>query len=334
MNSRKIRLAIAAFGLPMLAFAQSPYAAFTPGAKLAGDLRFVGESSAEPLFTLWVDGFKTQQPGLKVFAKSTSPLAAVPTVASGAYEIGFPARELWPYEEEMFQKIRGYPPTVVLVGVGAHRTAGLTPALGVFVHASNPLARITLDQLDAIYSDARRRGGKAALVTWGDLGATGEWAARPIRAYTHRLPNGIDYFIQKTVARGADFKRAVVELPMRRGDLGPDEVIAEAVAGDPAGLGFASFAAVTPALKTLALAETARGPFFAGTLEEVRTLRYPFSRPIYIVIDRAPGQPVAPRIAEFLRYILSAPGQNAFAASGGWLPLPPHLAAAELAKLK
>ena len=331
---RIICLLLALCAAPLLALAQTNYAAFTPGAKLTGDLRFVGESSAEPLFTLWVDGFKAHQSGLKVFAKSTSPLAAVPTVASGAYEIGFPARELWPYEEEMFQKIRGYAPTVVLVGVGAHRTAGLTPALGVFVHASNPLARITLDQLDAILSDARRRGEKKAILTWGDLGAPGEWAARPIRAYTHRLPNGIDYFIQKTVARGADFKRAVVELPMRRGDLGPDEVIAEAVAGDPAGLGFASFAAVTPALKTLALAETARGPFFAGTPEEVATLRYPFARPIFIVIDRAPGQPVAPKIAEFLRYILSQPGQAAFAASGGWLPLPSELARAELAKLR
>lgn len=310
------------------------YPAYAPDKKLAGDLRFVGESSAEPLFTLWVDGFKAPQPGVKVFVKSTSPLAALPTVASGAYDIGFPARELWPYEEELFQKARGYAPTVVLVGVGAHRTAGLTPALGVFVHASNPLARITLDQLDSIYSDARRRGGKAAFVTWGDLGATGEWAARPIRAYTHRLPNGIDYFIQKTVMRGADFKRTVIELPMRRGDLGPDEVIAEAVARDPAAIGFAGFGAVTAAVKTLALAETARGPFFAGMLEEVATLRYPFSRPIYIVIDRPPGQPVAPKIAEFLRYVLSAPGQNVFAASGGWLPLPPELAHAELAKLR
>src|SRR5262249_53462016 len=150
-------------------------------------------------------------------------------------------------------------------GIGAHATPGLTPALGVFVHASNPLARITLDQLDAIYSAARRRGLAQDVVTWGDLGATGEWSTRPIRAYAHRLPNGIDYFVQKTVTRGADFKRSVSELPMRRGDVGPDELLAEAVARDPAGIGFACFAAARLETKTLAIAETASGPFFAGT---------------------------------------------------------------------
>ena len=334
MNFTKLWFAFAAGGVSALAQAQAAYTEYTPGQKLTGDLRIVAESSAEPLLTLWVAGFKTQQPGLNIIAKGTSPLAAVPTVMSGAYDLGFPARELWPYEEELFRKIRGYEPFVVLVGLGAHRTPGLTPALGVFVHASNPITRITLDQLDAIYSSERRRGLGKDIATWGDLGATGEWAARPIHAYTHRLPNGIDYFIQKIVTKGADFKKSVIELPMRRGNLGPDEIIAEAVAKDPASIGFGCFGNVISGMKTIAVAETASGPYGTGTLEEVKTLRYPLARPIYIVIDRAPGQAIAPKLEEFLRYVLSAPGQNAFAASGGWLPLPADLARAELARLK
>ena len=327
-------LVFAAGGVSALAQAQTGYPEYHSGAKLTGDLRIVAESSAEPLLTLWVDGFKAQQPALNVIAKGTSPLAAVPTVMSGAYDLGFPARELWPYEEELFRKIRGYAPLIVLVGLGAHQTPGLTPALGVFVHASNPVARITLDQLDAIYSRERRRGLSKEVATWGDLGATGEWAARPIHAYTHRLSNGIDYFIQKVVTQGADFKRSVIELPMRRGNLGPDEIVAEAVVSDPAAIGFGCFGNVVPGMKTIAVAETASGPYCTGTLDEVRTLRYPLARPIYVVVDRAPGQSIAPKLEEFLRYIISAPGQNAFAASGGWLPLPVDLTAAELAKLK
>ena len=315
-------------------YAQTIYPEYAPGPKLTDDLRIVAESSAEPLLTLWVEGFKTQQPGLNLIAKGTSPLAAVPTVMSGAYDLGFPARELWPYEEELFRKIRGYEPFVVLVGLGAHATPGLTPALGVFVHASNPLTRITLAQLDAIYSTERRRGLGKDIATWGDLGATGEWATRPIHAYTHRLPNGIDYFIQKIVTKGADFKKSVIDLAMRRGNLGPDEIIAEAVAKDPAAIGFGCFGNVIPGMKTIAVAETTGGPYCTGTLEEVKTLRYPLARPIYMVIDRPPGQAIAPKLEEFLRYVLSAPGQNAFAASGGWLPLPAELAKVELARLK
>ncbi len=310
------------------------YPEYISGPKLTGDLRIVAESSAEPLMTLWVEGYKRTQPEVNLIVRPTSPLAAAPMVTSGAADLGFPARELWPYEEELVRKFRGYDPFVVLVGLGAHNTPGLTPALGVFVNASNPLTRITLDQLDAIYSGARRRGFAKDVTTWGDLGATGEWAARPIHALTHRMPNGIDYFIQKVVTKGADFKKSVAELPMRRGSVGPDELIAQAVANDPAAIGFGCFGNVIPGMKTIAVAETASGPYCAGTLEEVKTLRYPLARPIYLVIDRAPGQPIPPALADFLRFVLSGPGQGAFAASGGWLPLPAELAKAELARLK
>ncbi len=310
------------------------FPAYQPRAKLSGEMRITCETSAEPLMKIWVERFGRLQPGLEIIAKGTSPLASVPMVASGAYELGFPARELWDYEEEMFRKIRGYDATVVMVGLGAHRTAGLTPALGVFVNASNPLERITLDQLDAIYTAERRRGYAQEIKTWGELGLTGEWAGRPIEAYIHRLPNGIDYFIQKVVGRGADFKKSVVQLPMRRGKLGPDEVIATAVAQNPGAIGFGCFGNIITGMKAIALAENSAGPYYTGTLDEVKRLTYPLARPIYMVIDREPGTALAPKLEEFLRYILSEEGQATVAASDGWLPLPPALAAAEQAKLR
>src|ERR1019366_1889880 len=139
-------------------YAQTIYPEYAPGPKLTDDLRIVAESSAEPLLTLWVEGFKTQQPGLNLIAKGTSPLAAVPTVMSGAYDLGFPARELWPYEEELFRKIRGYEPFVVLVGLGAQAPPGLTPPLGFFFHTSNPLPRPPLPRSAAFFPPGRRRG--------------------------------------------------------------------------------------------------------------------------------------------------------------------------------
>ena len=307
---------------------------YRPATTLTGDLRITCETSAEPLMKLWVDGFAKFHPGLEIIAKGTSPIASAPMVMSGAYEIGFPARELWTSEEESFRKIRGHDATVVAVGLGAHRTIGLTPALGVFVNANNPIEKITLDQLDAIYSPARRRGGPKDIKTWGDLGLTGEWAARPIAAYSHRLPNGIDYFIQKIVTKGADFKKAVIELPMRRGKLGPDDVVAEVAVQNPAAIGFGCFGAQIPGMKSIALAENSTAPYYRGTLEDVKSLQYPLARPIYMVIDREPGVPLPPKITEFLSFVLSQEGQAAVATSDGWLPLPAAVAAAERAKLE
>lgn len=331
------RLPSAFLALVALAFGQSRAAdlpAYQPHVKLAGDMRITCETSAEPLMKIWVERFAQFQPGLEIIAKGTSPLASVPMVASGAYDLGFPARELWAYEVENFRRIRGYEPTVIMVGLGAHRTAGLTPALGVYVNANNPIERITLAQLDAIYSDERRRGSPKPVTTWGDLGLTGEWAARPVAAHIHRLPNGVDYFVQLIVTKGADFRPSVIQLPMRLGKLGPDEVIADAVARNPAAIGFGCLGTAVPGMKTIALAENAHGPYYRGTLEEVKSMAYPLARPIYMVIDRAPGQPVDPKQAEFLAYVLSQEGQDAITAADGWLPLPAAAAAAERAKLK
>ena len=308
-----------------------PYA---PRTKLTGELRVTFETSAEPLVNLWVERFSKYHPGLEVIAKGTSPLASEPMVASGAYDIGFPARELWPSEEENFRRIRGYDPWVLRVGLGAYRTAGLTPALGVFVNAKNPLDRITLDQLDAIYSSERRRGYPKDIKTWGDLGATGEWSNRPIEPYTHRLPNGIDYFIQRVVTNGADFKKSVAQLPMRRGKLGPDELVAQVAAQNPAAIGFGCLGNAIPGMKILALAQTSAGPYLTGTLEEVKSMRYALARPLYIVIDREPGSALPPKVAEFLAFVLSREGQDAFADSNGWLPLPAGVALAERARVK
>ncbi len=338
MKTHPLKTALAL--LPLLAVlgaAPCPgadYAPYRPGAALTDDLRLTGETSAEPLMKLWVEGFARFHPGFEIIAKGTSPIASVPMVMSGAYELGFPARELWPSEEASFRQIRGYDATVIMVGLGAHRTVGLTPALGVFVNAVNPIERITLDQLDAIYSAERRRGGAKDIRTWGDLGLTGEWAARPVEAYSHRLPNGIDYFVQKIVCRGAGYKKSVIELPMRRGKLGPDDLVAEAAAQHPAAIGFGCFGAQIPGMKSIAVAENVAGPYRRGTLEEVRSLDYALARPIYMVVDRAPGTALPPKIAEFLTFVLSKEGQEAVAASDGWLPLPPTLAAAECGKLR
>jgi phosphate transport system substrate-binding protein len=99
-------------------------------------------------------------------------------------------------------------------------------------------------------------------------------------------------------------------------------------------VGFGCLGTTVPGMKMIALAEHAAGPFYTGTLAEVKSMAYPLTRPVYMVIDREPGAALPSKIEEFLRYVLSQEGQTAIAAADGWLPLPPAVAAVELRKLQ
>ncbi len=71
-----------------------------------------------------------------------------------------------------------------------------------------------------------------------------------------------------------------------------------------------------------------------GTLNQVRTARYPLTRYMYIYINYPSSNPLNPVIREFLRYALSREGQTAIEQEGVSLPLPSRIAAQQLAELR
>jgi phosphate transport system substrate-binding protein len=89
------------------------------------------------------------------------------------------SRELRPSDVADFRKKFSYDPTSIPISGGTWRHFGFLDAIGVFVHADNPLKQLSFAQLDALYSTTRHRGA-AAITTWGQLGLTGEWADKPI----------------------------------------------------------------------------------------------------------------------------------------------------------
>ena len=75
------------------------------------------------------------------------------------------------------------------------------------------------------------------------------------------------------------------------------------------------------------------GPFSAGTYDDVRSGKYPLARFLYIYVNKAPGKPLAPLVAEFVKLIFSKEGQQEVI-KDGYMPLSAAQAQAELAKVK
>ena len=71
-----------------------------------------------------------------------------------------------------------------------------------------------------------------------------------------------------------------------------------------------------------------------GTAQEVTAQDWPLARPLLVYVRRLPGQAADPLARDYLRFLLSPQGQALVAArSGGYLPLTPEQAQAELRKL-
>lgn len=303
----------------------------TPG--LTIDRHFkAGSSDVLPsLVEAWVAGFRRHFPGFSLeLARPLAGSIGARELIAGRLDLVFVSRELKPTDISDFRASYGHDPFSVPVSGGSYRHFGFLDALAFMVHPDNPIERLSLQQLDAILSTTRHRGG-AAIRTWGDLGLSGEWADRPINVYGIRPWNGIEEFV----------RQRVMSVDGRRGEWREDMhfdptffPIARRVSADPSGLGYTGMSVVDSAVKVVQVGTEDGSAYVAPTYEAVASAEYPLSRLIYLNTDRPPGQPLDPGLHEFLRFILSADGQAVVARHAIFLPLRASQVDSSLAQLR
>ncbi|MDE2220153.1 MAG: substrate-binding domain-containing protein [Gammaproteobacteria bacterium] len=311
-------------------------------ADVAGVVRCAGGDTMLPLVRTWAQGFSGLHPGASVEARSDVRLSAdgFAALLAGEADVATFVREPFPAEFAAFRGQHGYELSLLRVARGSFATRGGTHALAVFVNADNPLQQLTLTQLDALLSAAPRRGAGPTLRHWGELGLRGRWRDRPIHVYgmlhvrNTGNPPGIVNFLQQRVLLGAPFRADLEEQRDAPGESALQAIVRH-VASDQLGIGYSGFAFARAGVKSLALAETAAGPFVAGSVEAVAAGTYPLSRDLYLGFDRRPGQPLQPLLRAFLRYALSPAGQQAIRNTPAhFLPLSPREVAEALRELE
>lgn len=308
---------------------------YKPIKELSGTLTSVGTDTMETVMKMWVEGFTKLYPQVTINMEAKGSMTAEPALTEGRAQLAPLSRELMPDEVARFKKKYGYEPLVVKVALGSYRTTSKTVALTFYVNESNPIKELTLAQLDAIYCTTRNRGYKADITTWGQVGASGEWANRPIIPVGVMWPDGIPNYIRLTVCRGGEFKSSIrtEKIDHSPGALSSFDRIARDVSQEPSAIGYAGFHNRQPGTKPIAIAETDRGPFLMGSFEDVASARFPLTRYLYILVNRHPKQPLEPKVKEFLKYVLSQEGQKAVEKEGIFLPLPARVSKQEMIKL-
>jgi phosphate transport system substrate-binding protein len=306
---------------------------FVADPSISGHLTSVGTDTMDDLMKLWIAGFQEPQPAIALDLQSQASMSVPAALTAGVAQLAPLSRELNPSEVEAFRAKHGYAPTEIAVALGSFRTPTRTVALTFYVSDANPITHLDLQQLDAMWCTTLHRGAKQPLTEWGQLGLSGDWAHRPIHLVGVLPPDGVPNFVTRRVCNGG-LLRDGIHGEKNGGPISVLTRIVEDVAQDPDAIGYAGFHNRQPGTHPIRIANTAEGPFYEGTFNEVRSAAYPLTRFVYIYLDRPPNAPLAPPTREFLRYVLSLEGQRKIEQEGIFMPLPPRIAAQQRTKLE
>jgi phosphate transport system substrate-binding protein len=281
---------------------------YRPVSGVSGSIKSIGSDTLNNLMTLWAEGFKARYPNVKVEIEGKGSSTAPPALIAGTAQFGPMSRPMKPSEADEFEKKFGYRPTPVSVAVDA---------LAVFVHRDNPIACLTLQQVDAIFSKTRKGGLDQDIASWGDLGLTGEWSAKPISLYGRNSASGTyGYFKDEALFKG-DFKDGVKEQP-------GSSAVVQGVATDKLAIGYSGIGYKTADVRAVPLAKRA-GQCVEATAEQAYAGKYPLARLLYVYTNKDPNQSLDPLRAEFVTYVLSRQGQEAVI-KDGYFPITAKIA--------
>lgn len=290
---------------------------YTKTIGIRGNASSIGSDTMNNLMALWLESFKKNYPMVNIQIEGKGSSTAPPALIEGTAQFGPMSRPMKSKEIDDFEEKYGFKPLVIRTSLDA---------LAIFVHKDNPIDCLSMEEADAVFSKNRKRGYKSDIKTWGDLGLTGEWKNKPVSIYGRNSASGTYGFFKSELLNKGDFKDTVKEQP------GSASVV-QGITADKFGIGYSGIGYITSGVKPLSLSEKKGGKCTDGSYDNVKQNKYPLSRYLYIAVVKHPNKPLDPLVKEFLKFVLSAEGQE-IVVKDGYLPLPADIVNEELKKLE
>lgn len=324
------------------------FPAYRPSSQLSGTIRISGLYLHDGLIKdQWIAAFQRFHPQVKV------EILPKGTIASGAVDI-----ETGPRISDRLRAASQYERSTgerlfeIDWATGSYDVPGWSPGFVIYVHADNPVAKLSMEQLDGIFAGSRTggwdgtkwnpavaRGADKNIRTWGDLGLTGEWADKPIRIYGRPLKYNIQLGFERKVFKGGDvWSENTLEYSH---EMNPDgtrysssvEMVRD-LTKDRYGISFSDMGSNRTGVRAVPIGAVANGPFVPISRATLRDRSYPLFIEQWAQIRLAPGEKLRPLVKEFLTFMLSREGQDAIQRDGKWIVIPAARAAEMRAKLE
>jgi phosphate transport system substrate-binding protein len=236
----------------------------------------------------WAEVYMKKNPGSQVQVTGGGSGVGIAALINGSTDICEASRPMKDKEKADLQAKQSKEAVEVPVAVDG---------LAIYVHSSNPVKVLTLDQLKQIYL------GKIS--DWKDVGCK----PGKIINYGRENSSGTYAYFKEHVLANADFPPTVQALP-------GTAAIINAVAKDPKAIGYGGIA-YAKGIKALDVKKDDASEAVAPTLVNVVTNKYPISRFLFWYFA---GEPTGD-LLQIKNWVLSAEGQK-LVEDVGYYPLP------------
>jgi len=172
--------------------------------------------------------------------------------------------------------------------------------VGVYVHSSNPIRRLTVDQLAKILS--------GQIANWSELGG----ADKAIHIYNRNTKSGTRTWMRDNVLKERSFAK-------QARDVSSTELLTAAVSRNPNAIGYGGIAYARGA-RIVRISKDDTSEAYWPTRENVTSGKYPLSRPLHYYLN---PQTVDQSVRDYVKWVLGDQGQKAVVFVG-YHPAPRH----------
>jgi len=271
MPLKKIALLLAALGLTAAACAQ----------------KLKGSDTLLPLAQKAAENYSEKNPSAHVTVTGGGSGVGLSSLREGTTDIAMASRRI-KFDERVRMQQAGRPVEELTVAFDA---------LAVIVHPSNPVSRLTREQLEGIF--------RGKITNWKQVGGED----RKIVVYSRETSSGTYEFFKESVLKHRNYMPAVLSMPATG-------AIIQSVSQTPGAIGYVGLAYLNPEVKALAVSYDGGGSYVAPTFDNARSKSYPIVRPLYFYYTKSNEAAVRPLVD----YLTSDEGQ-AMVASIGFIPI-------------
>ena len=246
-------------------------------------IQIKGSDTMVNLGQAWAEKYMEKNPGDFIAVTGGGSGTGLSSLISATCDITMSSRNIKD-KEIALAKQKGVNPNEIIVALDG---------LAVVVNPSNPVSKLTLDQLAGIFT--------GRISNWRDLGGKDE----KIVLLSREVNSGTHVYFKEHVLRKLD-PNSKEEFSPGALMLSSSQAIADEVAGNSSAIGYYGMGYISAKQKPVAIAKDEASEYVEPAIENVINNKYPISRPLFLYTNGLPQG----LVKKFVDFTLSEEGQK------------------------